>query len=92
MDANYEIITKLEAEIQATKAEQEEITNKLQCQIQDKEDCFRKEKDDLTSKIESAETTLHAMEAFQKRKREMEDHLEELEKNLAFEKDNHKKV
>ncbi|KAF0691978.1 Aste57867_16884 [Aphanomyces stellatus] len=91
LDANYEVIAQLEADIQTAKAERDAMDRTLRQQASAQEDAFAKEKKELTERIESAEDTLHALEVFRERKVALEDTIAAMETTLATEKESHVK-
>ncbi|KDO30820.1 hypothetical protein SPRG_04721 [Saprolegnia parasitica CBS 223.65] len=89
LDANYEVITQLETDIESVKREKEVVTDAYETALAVQNEQFSKEKKDWAERMESAESTLQSLELFQERKAALEETLEKLSINLESEKATH---
>ncbi|OQR94075.1 hypothetical protein THRCLA_08255 [Thraustotheca clavata] len=90
LDGNYEVISQLENEIESVKREKTTMEEQYNSDLAAKTEQFSKEKKDWSERMESAESTLHALELFQERKTALENTLDQLESQLTREKDQHR--
>ncbi|OQR82821.1 hypothetical protein ACHHYP_15466 [Achlya hypogyna] len=90
LDANYEVITQLEGEIESVKAEKAVVEDQYHTEMAVQSEQFSKERKDWAERMESAEGTLQALELFQERKAALEETLEKLQATLAQEKEAHR--